>query len=61
MTAANAYQAGRNARLAARGIDTCPRYGITPEARQEVAQWRRGWEDQDREMAAKRPPTRNAK
>lgn len=49
-----AYQAGRYARLAARGQDTCPRYGITPEARQEVAQWRRGWEDQDREMAARR-------
>lgn len=49
-----AYQAGRYARQAGRGLESCPRYGITPEARQEVAQWRRGWEDQDREMAARR-------
>lgn len=53
-----AYQAGRYARLASRGQDTCPRYGITPDARQEVAQWRRGWEDQDREMAHAGVPLR---
>jgi len=53
-----AYQAGRYARQAARGLDTCPRYGITPEARQEVAEWRRGWNDQDRELARPGVPPR---
>jgi len=53
-----AYQAGRYARLAARGQDTCPRYGITPEAREEVAEWRRGWNDQDRELASAGVPRR---
>ncbi|KAF1698336.1 hypothetical protein CSC62_05350 [Pseudoxanthomonas jiangsuensis] len=51
MSTDHAYEAGRYARQAARGRDTCPRYGITPDARQEVDRWRQGWDDQDREMA----------
>jgi hypothetical protein len=51
---ANSYQAGRYARQAARGEDSCPRYGIHPEARQQVAEWRRGWRDEDRAIQAKR-------
>lgn len=51
---ANPYQAGRYARQAARGQDTCPHYGIHPEAREQVAEWRRGWADEDREINARR-------
>lgn len=48
-----AYQAGRFARQAARGIDTCPRYGITPDARLLVERWKEGWADEDRVRAPK--------
>lgn len=42
-----AYASGRFARQAGRGIDACPRFGITPEAQQLVERWKSGWEDED--------------
>jgi len=45
------YAAGRSARQAGRGIDTCPRYGITPDARLLVERWKEGWDDEDQARA----------
>ena len=47
-TLAARAQAGRYARQAGRGIDTCPLFGITPEARLEVRAWQEGWMEEDR-------------
>lgn len=44
-----AKQAGRYARKASRGRDTCPRYGITPDARVLREQWYVGWDAEGRE------------
>lgn len=44
-----AYDAGRSARRAGSGRDSCPRYGIIPEAREMADRWRQGWDDEDAE------------
>ncbi len=49
-----AYDAGRAARRSGRGRDTCPRYGIIPEARKLVERWYLGWDDEDRERNERR-------
>lgn len=38
-----AYQAGRWAREAGRGIDSCPEYGQGERAYQARKAWREGW------------------
>lgn len=50
-TPEQANQAGRYARQASRGRDTCPRYGITPDARVLRDQWYAGWDAEDRARA----------
>jgi len=42
-----AYNAGRYARQASRDRNTCPMYGITPDAGELRERWRQGWDDQD--------------
>lgn len=44
-----AYSAGRFARQASRDRNSCPMYGITPDATQLRERWRQGWDDEDRE------------
>jgi len=58
---ASAYQAGRYARQAGRGLESCPRYGITPESRDEARAWQQGWHDEDREQVAARTSKANAR
>lgn len=55
-----AYSAGRFARQAARGRNTCPMYGINREDETLRERWRQGWDDEDHARRMQARPTGGA-